>query len=50
MIEIKRNNGDVVKLFAETIENEVFEQIKKLASYSAYNDSKIRVMSDMSLR
>ena len=46
MPEIKRNNGDVVKIFAETIENEVFEQIKKLANYSAYDNSIIRVMSD----
>ena len=46
MTEIKRNNGDVVKIFAETIENEVFEQIKKLANYSAYDNSIIRVMSD----
>ena len=46
MTEIKRNNGDVVKIFAETIENEVLEQIKKLANYLAYDNSIIRVMSD----
>lgn len=46
MTEIKRNNGDVVKIFAETIEDEVFEQIKKLANYPAYDNSIIRVMSD----
>ena len=46
MTEIKRNNGDVVKIFAETIENEVLEQIKKLANYPAYDNSIIRVMSD----
>lgn len=46
MTEIKRNNGDVVKIFAETIESEVFEQIKKLANYPAYDNSIIRVMSD----
>lgn len=46
MTEIKRNNSDVVKIFAETIEDEVFEQIKKLANYPAYDNSIIRVMSD----
>lgn len=46
MIEIKRNNGDVVKVYAETFENEAFEQVKKLANYSAYDESKIRIMPD----
>ena len=46
MIEIKRNNGDVVKVFAETFENEAWEQVKKLANYPAYNNSIIRIMPD----
>ena len=46
MIEIKRNNGDVVKVFAETFENEAWEQVKKLANYSAYDNSAIRIMPD----
>lgn len=46
MIEIKRNNGDVVKVFAETFENEAWEQVKKLANYSAYDNSTIRIMPD----
>ena len=46
MIEIKRNNGDVVKVFAETFENEAWEQVKKLANYSAYDNSIIRIMPD----
>ena len=46
MIEIKRNNGDVVKVFAETFENEACEQVKKLANYSAYDNSIIRIMPD----
>ena len=44
MIEIKRNNGDIVKVFAETFENEAWEQVKKLANYSAYDNSIIRIM------
>ena len=47
MIEIKRNNGDVVKVFAETFENEAWEQVKKLANYPAYNNSIIRIMPDV---
>ena len=46
MIEIKRNNGDIVKVFAETFENEAWEQVKKLANYSAYDNSIIRIMPD----
>ena len=46
MIEIKRNNGGVVKGFAETFENEAWEQVKKLANYSAYDNSTIRIMPD----
>lgn len=46
MIEIKRNNGDIVKVFAETFEYEAYDQIKKLANYPAYDDSKIRIMPD----
>ena len=29
MIEIKRNNRDVVKVFAETFENEAWEQVNR---------------------
>ena len=46
MIEIKRNNGDIVKVFAETFENEAWEQVKKLANYPAYDNSIIRIMPD----
>lgn len=46
MITIKRNNGDVVKVYAETFENEAFEQVKKLANYPAYDESIIRIMPD----
>lgn len=46
MIEIKRNNGDVVKVYAETFEYEAYDQVKKLANYPAYDSSKIRIMPD----
>ena len=46
MIQIKRNNGDIVKVFAETFENEAWTQVKKLANYPAYENSVIRIMPD----
>lgn len=46
MQEIKRDTGDVVKIFAKTIENEAFQQIKKMANFEAYVGSKIRIMPD----
>ena len=35
-----------VKIFAKTVEHEVFQQVKALGNYSAYTDSKIRIMPD----
>ena len=46
MIEINRNNGDTVKVYAETFEYDAFEQVKKLANYEPYTDSVIRIMPD----
>lgn len=46
MIEIKRNNGSPVKVFAETFEYEAYDQVKALANYSPYADSTIRIMPD----
>ena len=46
MTEIIRNNGEVIKVFAETIEYEAYEQIKKLGNYDAYDKSVIRIMPD----
>lgn len=46
MIEIKRNNGSSVKVFAETFEYEAYDQVKKLSNYEAYSDSTIRIMPD----
>lgn len=43
---IKTNSGKEVKVFAETFENEAYEQIKKLANYEVYQDSRIRIMPD----
>lgn len=47
MIQIKRTNGgDNVVVYAETFEHEAYEQVKKLANYEAYRESKIRIMPD----
>jgi len=46
MIEIKRNNGDIIKVFAETFGDEAYAQVKKLGNYLAYDSSKIRIMPD----
>ena len=43
---IKTNSGKEVKVFAKTFEYEAYEQIKKLANYEAYQDSRIRIMPD----
>lgn len=46
MIQINRNNGNNVKVYAETFEYEAFEQVKKLANYEPYINSVIRIMPD----
>lgn len=43
---IKTKSGREVKIFAETFENEAYEQIKRLANYPAYENSTIRIMPD----
>ena len=43
---IKTNRGIEVKVYAETFENEAYEQVERLANYEAYADSKIRIMPD----
>jgi RNA-splicing ligase RtcB len=45
-IILNRKNGKEIKIFAKTIEYDVFEQVKKLGNYEAYHDSKIRIMPD----
>ena len=46
MKTIKNNIGNEIIIFAETLENEAFEQIKKLANHEAYQYQKIRMMPD----
>lgn len=43
---IKSDTGNEVKVFAETFENEAYEQVKRLANYEAYQNSIIRIMPD----
>lgn len=46
MKTIKNIKGVETLVFAETFEFEAYEQIKKLANFEAYQDSKIRIMPD----
>lgn len=46
MKTIKRNNGNDIKIYATTLENVAFEQIKELGEFEPYQDSKIRIMPD----
>jgi tRNA-splicing ligase RtcB len=46
MKEIKNSKGNIVKIFAETFEYEAYDQIKGLANFEPYMDSKIRIMPD----
>ena len=43
---IKSDTGNEVKVFAETFEDEAYEQVKRLANYEAYQNSIIRIMPD----
>ncbi|WP_277070356.1 RtcB family protein [Prevotella corporis] len=43
---IKNTIGNEVKVFAETFENEAYEQVKTLASFEPYQNAKIRIMPD----
>ena len=43
---IKTNTGREVKVFAETFEQDAYDQIERLANYPAYQDSTIRIMPD----
>ncbi|MFW5754622.1 MAG: RtcB family protein, partial [Marinilabiliaceae bacterium] len=43
---IKNLKGNETLIFAETFENEVYEQIKKLVNFPPYQDAKVRVMPD----
>lgn len=46
METIKTHNGNIVKIFAKTIEFQAYEQIKHIANFEAYENSKIRIMPD----
>lgn len=46
MKTIKSTIGNEVKVFAETFENEAYEQVSRLASFEPYQHSKIRIMPD----
>lgn len=43
---IKRNNGNDIKIYATTLEDVAFDQIKELGEFEPYQDSKIRIMPD----
>jgi len=43
---IKRNNGNDIKIYATTLEDIAFDQIKELGEFEPYQDSKIRIMPD----
>ena len=48
MTTIVRENGsdNIVKIYAETLEQEAYDQVQKLANYPVYVDNKIRIMPD----
>lgn len=46
MKTIRNLIGNEVKVFAETFENEACEQVRKLADFEPYQNSKIRIMPD----
>nr|DAO60313.1 MAG TPA: tRNA-splicing ligase RtcB [Caudoviricetes sp.] len=43
---IKNSFGNEVKVFAETFEQEAYDQVKVLADFAPYKNSKIRIMPD----
>lgn len=43
---IKNSFGNEVKVFAETFEQEAYDQVKALADFAPYKNSKIRIMPD----
>ena len=46
MKTIKRNNGNDIKIYATTLGDVAFDQIKELGEFEPYKDSKIRIMPD----
>jgi RNA-splicing ligase RtcB len=43
---IKTKNGNIIKVYAKTIEDTAMRQIKELGEFDPYKDSKIRIMPD----
>lgn len=43
---VKNNKGIETLIFAETLEDEAYEQIKKMVNFEAYENAKVRIMSD----
>ena len=46
MKTIKTNNGNEIKIYAETVDDVALEQIKELGDFEPYQNSKIRIMPD----
>lgn len=46
MKKFKNIKGNEVLIFANTFEDEAFQQVKKMSNFEAYLDSKIRIMPD----
>lgn len=46
MKTLKRENGNDIKIYATTLEDVAFDQIKELGEFEPYKDSKIRIMPD----
>lgn len=46
MKTIKRKNGNDIKIYATTLEDVAFDQIKELGEFEPYQDLKIRIMPD----
>lgn len=43
---IERPNGNNIKIYASTLEDVAYQQIKELGEFEPYQDSKIRIMPD----
>lgn len=43
---VKTNNGNEIKIYAETLEDVALEQIRELGNFEPYQNSKIRIMPD----
>ena len=46
MYILRRNNGNNIKIYSDTLEYVALDQIKELGEFEPYQDSKIRIMPD----